>query len=97
MIMAGRTNFDKFGRIQGFAYRAPEAASVQLIGDFTQWEDEPIDLTKGPGGVWRITLELPPGLHHYRFLVDGQWRDDPDCKTRVPNAFGGQDMMRKVT
>jgi hypothetical protein len=29
--------------------------------------------------------------------VDGQWRDDPDCKTRVPNAFGGQDMMRKVT
>jgi hypothetical protein len=28
--------------------------------------------------------------------VDGEWRDDPECPLRVPNAFGGQDMARKV-
>jgi len=25
------------------------------------------------------TVELKPGTHHYRFLVDGEWRDDPNA------------------
>jgi 1,4-alpha-glucan branching enzyme len=94
--MAKRAHFDKHSRVQGFALRAPEATSVKLVGDFTEWQEQPIDLMKGPGGVWRIAVELSPGLHHYRFLVDGQWRDDLDCALRVPNTFGGYDAVRKV-
>ena len=39
---------------------------------------------------------LPPGVHQYRFVVDGQWSDDPACTQRAPNPFGGENMMRRV-
>jgi len=83
-------------RAQTFSFRAPEAMSVQLVGDFTQWQERPINLQKGADGVWRTTVELQTGTHHYRFLVDGEWRDDPECTLRVPNPFGSEDMMRQV-
>ncbi|MGH7940341.1 MAG: isoamylase early set domain-containing protein [Limisphaerales bacterium] len=82
--------------VQGFKFRAPDAGSVQLVGDFTHWQEKPITLKKEAGGVWHASVLLSPGEHHYRFLVDGQWRDDPECAVRVPNPFGGQNMMRKV-
>jgi hypothetical protein len=41
-------------------------------------------------------VQLSPGEHYYRFLVDGEWRDDPECPMRVPNPFGGENMMREV-
>ncbi len=70
--------------------------SVQLVGNFTHWQQSPIGLKKGADGIWRTTIELEPGTYHYRFLVDGQWRDDPECTMRVPNPFGSQDAVRKV-
>lgn len=96
--MAKKTN-TKSGassRTQTFSFRAPEAVSVQLVGDFTQWQENPINLQKGPDGIWRKTVPLSSGTHHYRFLVDGQWRDDPECTVRVPNPFGSEDMTRQV-
>jgi len=83
-------------RLHGFTFRAPEAVSVQLVGDFTHWQEQPISLKKEAGGVWRASVPLTPGEHYYRFLVDGEWRDDPECAVRVPNPFGGENMMRKV-
>ena len=70
--------------------------SVQLVGDFTHWQKVPIHLRKDADGVWRTAVELAPGTHHYRFLVDGEWRDDPECTLRVPNPFGSQNSVRKV-
>jgi 1,4-alpha-glucan branching enzyme len=84
------------GRTQTFSFRASDAMSVQLVGDFTQWQERPINLQKGAGGVWRTAVQLPPGTHHYRFLVDGEWRDDPECTLRTPNPFGGENMTRQV-
>ncbi len=81
---------------QTFCMTAPTAMSVQLVGDFTHWQEEPIAMKKGRDGVWEAAVELPPGTHHYRFLVDGQWRDDPECRLRVPNAYGGEDSVRQV-
>ncbi len=81
---------------QTFSFTAPAAMSVQLVGDFTHWQQRPINLRKGADGVWRTAVGLSAGTHRYRFLVDGQWRDDPECTVRVPNPFGGQDAVRKV-
>mgnify|MGYP000968869813 CR=1 FL=1 len=81
---------------QQFFFTAPAALSVQLVGDFTQWQEKPIQLKKGKNGVWRAAVKLPPGTHHYRFMVDGQWRDDPECAVRSPNPFGGENMVRHV-
>lgn len=81
---------------QTFSFAEPSAMTVQLVGDFTRWEENPITLKRGADGVWRAKVELEPGTHHYRFLVDGQWRDDPECTLRVPNPYGSQDSVRKV-
>ena len=83
-------------RKQTFSFCAPGALSVQLVGDFTQWEACPINLQRGLDGVWRAVVELKQGTHHYRFLVDGQWSDDPECTLREPNPFGGDNMVRHV-
>jgi 1,4-alpha-glucan branching enzyme len=84
------------GRIQTFSFAAPTATNVQLVGDFTQWQQKPISMQKGLAGVWYTTVELGPGEHHYRFLVDGQWRDDPQCALHVPNPYGGENAVRQV-
>jgi hypothetical protein len=44
----------------------------------------------------KVSVELSPGQHHYRFIVDGDWRDDPECTVRVANPYGGQDMVKQV-
>ena len=79
-----------------FSFMAPEAQTVQLAGDFTDWELAPVSLKKLKGGLWKTTVTLEPGSHQYRFLVDGQWRDDPTCDARVPNPFGAENCVRQI-
>jgi 1,4-alpha-glucan branching enzyme len=83
-------------RGQVFTFSAPTAVSVQLVGDFTHWAAKPVNLKKDAGGMWRAEVSLTPGTHHYRFVVDGQWHDDPECTVRVANPFGGENMVRRV-
>jgi len=84
------------GRTEVFSFRSPEASNVQLVGEFTQWQERPINLQKSTDGVWKATVILPPGTHQYKFVVDGDWCDDPACTQRAPNPFGGENMMRQV-
>ena len=80
-------------REQSFGFRAPGALSVQLVGDFTHWQKEPINLKRSADGVWQTSIQLKPGTYHYRFIVDGQWQDDPSCSERQPNQFGGSNCV----
>jgi 1,4-alpha-glucan branching enzyme len=81
---------------QVFSISAPTASSVMLAGDFTQWQEKPIQLKKEAAGVWRASVELTPGTHRYRFIVDGQWCDDPSCAKHEPNPYGTQDAVLRV-
>lgn len=84
------------GKIQNFYYVAPAAVNVQLVGDFTRWQEQPINLRKGASGTWWAAVRLERGTHYYRFLVDGQWRDDPECPLHAPNPFGSRNAVRQV-
>ena len=83
-------------KVRNFSLRAPAAASVQLVGDFTRWQEKPIIMCKDADGTWRVTVELETGVHQYRFLVDGQWRDDPSSPLRVRNPYGTEDSVCRV-
>ena len=96
MAKKTKTKSGASGLAQTFSFSAPDATSVQLVGDFTQWQNRPVSLQKDADGIWRAVVKLPPGEHHYRFLVDGEWRDDPECTLRTPNPFGSEDMLRQV-
>jgi 1,4-alpha-glucan branching enzyme len=76
-----------------FSYNAPSAKTVLIAGDFTGWNQAPVSLKKDKGGNWKKTVSLPPGRHEYRLLVDGEWRDDPECPNRQPNQFGGHNCV----
>jgi 1,4-alpha-glucan branching enzyme len=81
---------------QVFSLENSTAAQVQLVGDFSDWEKNPINLKKQKDGLWKATVSLPPGAHQYRFLVDGRWHDDPTCSARVPNPYGELNCVREV-
>jgi 1,4-alpha-glucan branching enzyme len=81
---------------QEFSFNAPAASTVMLVGDFTHWQKSPISLRKGRDGAWQTSVSLAPGTYHYRFIVDGEWQDDPDCTLRVPNPYGQQDAVLVV-
>jgi hypothetical protein len=80
-----------------FHFKAPLAGSVKLAADFTDWEKSPLDMSKSQDGVWQLVVPLPPGDHAYRFIVDGEWRDDPHPALCVPNPFGSSNAVVKVT
>lgn len=81
---------------QTFRIIEPDAETVLLAGDFTDWKQRAIRMEKGDGGVWTTTVKLPPGTHNYLFIVDGEWCEDPECPARVPNPHGGYNMVRHV-
>lgn len=76
---------------------APAAKSVKLAGDFTDWEKRPLDMLRSQDGVWLSVIPLEPGQYSYRFIVDGQWCDDPRSTRRVPNPFGTENALLVVT
>ncbi len=70
-----------------FSLVAPEANYVAIIGSFNGWDREHgVALTRSANGVWHATLDLPPGRHLYKYIIDGVWRPDPANENRTaPN------------
>lgn len=70
-------------------FRDPAARDVRIAGDFNGWvPDRGVASERGEGGVWRKVLHVPPGAYEYRYVVDGEWREDPANPDRVPSPLG---------
>ncbi len=75
----------------------PRASSVQVAGDFNNWQPARTPMQKvGSSGVWQAKLKLPPGKQRYRLVVDGQWQQDPYNEMTEPNPFGGFNSIVEV-
>ncbi len=71
-----------------FSLDFPHAKKVLLVGDFTDWEEQPRPMRRTKsGGPFVALISLPQGRHEYKFLVDGEWHADPAADS-VPNRFG---------
>ncbi len=46
--------------------------------------------------VWTKILRLPPGTYHYRYVVDGEWREDPVNPLSAPGPVGGRNSVLVV-
>jgi chromosome partitioning protein len=71
-----------------FTIEAPQARHVQLVGDFNGWIPDGNEMLAG-GRVWTRVLQLEPGTYRYRYVVDGEWQNDPLNAQREPSPFGG--------
>jgi len=80
-----------------FQIDAPGAKKVLLAGDFTDWEASARKMTKKPGrsAVFSTSLSLAPGSYEYKFIVDGEWREDPAAESRR-NSFGTRNAVITV-
>lgn len=79
-----------------FILSAPTAGSVKLAGDFTDWEGAARTMRKLKNGNWKTTVSLEPSDYEYRFMVDGEWVDDPACQQTRANGFGTENCVRQV-
>jgi 1,4-alpha-glucan branching enzyme len=79
-----------------FTLLAPDAQNVSLAGDFNDWNANSHLLQKVSNGMWEINIDLNPGRYEYRFLVDGEWKNDPNCMSIIPNSFGSENCMLKL-
>jgi len=71
---------------------ASSVSNVEVAGTFNNWE--PTSL-KRKHGRWETTLELTPGPHQYKFLVDGEWKHDPK-KPKIDNGLGGLNNLLNI-
>jgi hypothetical protein len=79
-----------------FSFKIAQAKSVKVAGDFTNWEKNPVALTLAGQSDWSTVIELAPGVYAYRFIVDGQWHDDPSSQRKVANSFGSHNAVIEI-
>lgn len=67
--------------------RVPEAAKLEIMGDFTDWT--PVALPRD-GSVWRLARSISPGPHRLALRIDGGEWTTPVNLPRVNDELGGQ-------
>ena len=81
-------------------FRDSDAHDVRIAGDFNGWvPDKGVrSLIEAEGGhrVWTKILQLPPGTYQYRYVVDGEWREDPENPEVTTSAVGGRNSVLVV-
>ncbi|HEY7954699.1 MAG TPA: isoamylase early set domain-containing protein [Polyangia bacterium] len=79
-----------------FALSAHAARAVSVAGDFNGWRPEATPLTRGPDGVWTVTVPLAPGSWAYSFIVDGKFVEDPLAEAWRDDGFGGKNAILRI-
>ena len=77
-----------------FLLQRPDADTVHLVGDFTEWQPSRA-MRRSPEGAWRLGVELPLGREYgFRYLVDGGYCvNDPSADKYVPNPYGSDNSV----
>lgn len=79
-----------------FKLSAPQAKNVLISGDFNKWSQNATSMKKKKCGSWTSKVALSSGRYEYKFIVDGQWWTDPNCKDVVTNSLGSQNSVLVV-
>jgi hypothetical protein len=71
-----------------FAFTAPAVHSVSVVGDFTDWRTDKVQLERTRSGLWEATVKLRPGRYRFAYLVNhAEWRADSRSAV-APDDFG---------
>ena len=62
-----------------FRYESSTASKVYVAGSFNGWSTSKAPMNKA-GSVFTYTTTLSEGIHEYKFVVDGEWKLDPQNK-----------------
>ena len=73
------------------------AQEVCIAGSFNDWHPGATPMIRLNDGKWAKELSLTPGHYEYRFVVDGEWVNDPAATELIPNPFGTANAVLLVT
>ena len=75
----------------------PGARTVEVAGDFNEWNPARTSLERISDGAWAVTIPLKPGRYEYMFVVDGQqWIAAPFATERSDDGFGSLNAVLEV-
>ncbi len=75
--------------------RAPEAASMEIMADFTNWE--PVALTRADDGSWEGAFAHVPGTYRVNVRRDGGAWEVPAGVSALPDDYGTEAGLLVVT
>jgi chromosome partitioning protein len=82
-------------------FRDANANDVRIAGDFNGWVPDKgvrsLIESEGQTRVWTKILRLPPGTYQYRYVVDGEWREDPENPEIISSTVGGRNSVLVVS
>jgi len=82
-------------------FRDEQANDVRIAGDFNGWVPDKgvrsLIESEGQTRVWTKILRLAPGTYQYRYVVDGEWRADPENPEAISSAVGGRNSVLVVS
>ena len=62
---------------------------MSLAGTFNQWDTKRHPMKDSlSAGIYTLTLMVPKGEHEYKFVINGDWVVDPECRNWVRNDCG---------
>jgi len=72
-----------------FTVAAEPGKKVFVTGSFNNWDSEGKQLVDKKGdGNYAVTVSLEPGTYEYKFVINGTWSVDPNCKEWIQNSLG---------
>jgi hypothetical protein len=74
--------------IYQFKYENISAKNVSLVGDFNNWNPYLTPLTNTGAGEFLVKVRLKPGIHSYCFVVDDDWKADPNNLNQFSDRTG---------
>ncbi len=81
-------------------FRDRAASDVRIAGDFNGWVPDKgvrsLIESEGQTRIWTKIIRLIPGTYQYRYVVDGEWREDPDNPEVASSAVGGRNSVLVV-
>jgi 1,4-alpha-glucan branching enzyme len=80
-----------------FSLENTDANEVFLIGEFNEWNPKTHPMKSDGNGAWVRDVAIPPGEYEYKFIVDGQWKEDPQNEQLSLNCFGTYNNIINVT
>lgn len=81
-------------------FKDAAAGDVRIAGDFNGWVPDrgvrSLIASEGQTRVWTKVLTLEPGTYQYRYVVDGEWREDPSNPQTAPGPTGQPNSILNV-
>ncbi len=86
----------EIGEKQKFYLKGYQSATdVYCTGSFNDWSENALPMKRNDTG-WECERILPEGNYKYKFIVDGEWINDPANDFKIPNEFDTYNTWRVI-